>query len=106
MHYRNIWNEVPEPKVENTPSRFGRALGKYTVRVLDSCTDCLKCVAVCPQGVFQTKGNRLAPPLDHLCLGRECAAKANRCVKNCPVNAIRVGLNPSSKALGGFSLDP
>ena len=22
MHYRNIWNEVPEPKVENTPSRL------------------------------------------------------------------------------------
>lgn len=106
MYYRNIWNEVPEPKVEHAPSRFGRALGKYTVRVLDACTDCLKCVAICPQGVFQSKGNRLPPTLDHLCLGVECAKKPNRCVKNCPVNAIRVGLNPSSKALGDHRWTP
>ena len=106
MHYRNIWNETPQPNVKRTPSRFGRALGKYTVRVLDACTDCLKCVAVCPQGVFQTRGNRLTAPLDHLCLGRDCANKFNRCVKNCPVDAIRVGLNPSSKALGDFRWTP
>ncbi len=106
MDYRNIWNETPKPKVEHTPSRFGRALGKYTVRVLDACTDCLKCVAVCPQNVFEAKGNRLAPPLDHLCLGLECAKKPNRCVKNCPVDAIRVGVNPSSKAMGDFRWTP
>jgi len=106
MHYRNIWNEAPEAKVEHAPSRFGRALGKYMVRVMDSCVNCLKCVAVCPQGVFQSHGNRLAAPLDHLCLGIECSRKATRCVRNCPENAIRVGINPSSKALGDYRWTP
>lgn len=100
MHYRNVWSEVPQAKVTTTPSRFGRAIGKYTVVVSDECNDCLKCVAVCPASVFRVRGGKLEPPHDHLCLGIECSKKSNRCVRNCPVDAIRVAPNPTAKALG------
>ncbi len=100
MDYKNVWSEVPRAEVVNTPSRFGHALGKYTVVVSDACNDCLKCVAVCPESVFAAQGGKLNPPRDHLCLGVDCSAKSNRCVRNCPAGAIRVGLNPSSRALG------
>lgn len=100
MHYRNVWSEVPPAEVKETPSRFGRGLGKYSVVISDACNDCLKCVAVCPEKVFETKGGKLTPPRDHLCLGIECSKKSNRCLRNCPVNAIRVAVNPSIGALG------
>ncbi len=100
MHYKNVWSEIPPADVVNTPSRFGRAIGKYAVLVSDACNDCLKCVAVCPEAVFEAHGGKLAPPRDHLCLGINCAARSDRCVSNCAVEAIRVGLNPSAKALG------
>ncbi len=100
MHYKNVWSEVPPSKVVPTPSRFGRALGKYTVSISDACNDCLKCVVVCPVNVFEATGGKLTPPRDHLCLGIECSKKSNRCVRNCPVDAIRVAENPSCKALG------
>ncbi len=100
MQYRNIWSEIPPAVVKPTPSRFGNPLGKYSVRVLDSCTECMKCVAMCPEGVFTAEGGKLAAVRDHLCLGPNCAKKSDRCVRNCPSSAIRVGMNPSSKALG------
>ncbi len=100
MHYKNVWSEVPPAEAVNAPSRFGRALGKYTVSISDACNDCLKCVVVCPVKVFEAAGGKLIPPRDHLCLGIECSKKSNRCVVNCPVEAIRVAENPSCKALG------
>ncbi|MFZ5867887.1 MAG: glutamate synthase-related protein [Thermodesulfobacteriota bacterium] len=100
MHYKNIWSEVPLREVIATPSRFRRGLGKYTVMVSDACDHCLKCVVVCPENVFEARGNKLEPPRDHLCLGIECSKKSNRCIANCPAAAIRVGVNPSIKALG------
>jgi glutamate synthase domain-containing protein 2/ferredoxin len=100
MHYKNVWSEVPAREVVETPSRFRNAIGKYTVSISDACTDCLKCVAVCPMEVFRNQGGKLLPPSDHLCLGIECSQKSNRCIRNCPEDAIRVGLNPSAPALG------
>ena len=100
MDYKKVWREVPPAETVETPSRFGRAIGKYSVVVTDACNDCLKCVAVCPEKVFEVQGGKLAPPLDHRCLGIDCSLKSNRCVRNCHLGAIRVGLNPSAKALG------
>jgi glutamate synthase domain-containing protein 2/ferredoxin len=100
MHYTNVWREVPSAEVINTPSRFRRGLGKYAVVVSDSCNDCLKCVAVCPEEVFESSGGKLRPPLDHLCLGVACSLRSDRCIANCPEDAIKVRLNPSAKALG------
>jgi len=100
MHYKNIWSEVPPATPIPTPSRFGRAIGKYTVMISEACNDCLRCVSVCPEKVFETQGGKIVPPHDHLCLGIECSKKSNRCIANCPVNAIRVNLNPSAEALG------
>jgi len=100
MHYKNVWSEVPSARVVNTPSRFGRALGKYNVVVSDACNDCLKCVAVCPEQVYQVRGGKLMPPRDHLCLGIECSKRPDRCIRNCPVDAISVGVSPSARALG------
>lgn len=100
MHRKNVWSEVPACEVVKTPSRYRNSIGKYTVVVSDACNDCLKCVAVCPVGVFEPSGGKLLSPLDHFCLGPECAKKSNRCVVNCPVNAIKVRHNPTVKALG------
>lgn len=100
MHYVNEWTQVPGRDVVVTPSRFGRGMGKFTVVVSDACNGCLKCVAVCPESVFVLAGNKLLLPRDHLCLGVNCANRADRCVKNCPESAIRVALNPSARALG------
>jgi len=100
MHYKNVWNEVPRPEVVKTPSRFRRGLGKYAVMVSEACNNCLKCVAVCPEKVFEERGGKLLPPHDHLCLGVECSLKSNRCARNCPTAAIRVGMNPSTRAMG------
>ncbi|MBM3301133.1 MAG: FMN-binding glutamate synthase family protein, partial [Deltaproteobacteria bacterium] len=106
MHYRNVWSAVPPAEVVETPSRFGRALGKYCVVVSDACNDCLKCVAVCPVHVLEVRGRKLAAPRDHLCLGTECSKKSNRCVLNCPADAIRVAPNPSARALGDTRWTP
>ncbi|MFH0824517.1 MAG: glutamate synthase-related protein [Pseudomonadota bacterium] len=100
MHYKNVWSEVPQPVVVDTPSRFRHGIGKYGVLVADHCDHCLKCAAVCPVGVFQTAGGKLMTPRDHLCLGVNCSKKPSRCVNNCHVGAIRVGLNPTAQALG------
>lgn len=100
MHYRNVWSEVPPAQVVNTPSRFDHGIGAFSVVVSDACNDCLKCVAVCPEKVFDSQGGRLIPTRDHLCLGVECSKKSNRCVRNCPTGAIRVGPNPDARALG------
>ncbi len=91
---------MPPAQVVNTAGRFRHSMGKYTVVVSDACTDCLKCVAVCPEHVFEALGGKLADPKDHLCLGIECSQKSNRCVLNCPESAIRVAPNPSMQALG------
>jgi len=106
MHYRNVWSEVPPAVPIPTPSRFGRAIGKYTVMVTEACNDCLKCASVCPEKVFEVQGGKLLSPHDHLCLGIECSQKSNRCVRTCPVSAIRVGLNPSARALGDLRWTP
>lgn len=100
MHYRNVWSEVPPAEVVNTPSRFDHGIGAFSVAVSEACTDCLKCVAVCPENVFVARGGKLEPSRDHLCLGVDCAKKSNRCVLNCPVGAIKVGPNPSARTLG------
>ncbi len=100
MHHKNIWREVPPAEVVETGSRFGRAIGKYSVTVSEACNDCLRCAVVCPAKIFEVQGGKLMAPHDHRCLGVECSKKSNRCVRNCPVDAIRVGLNPSAKALG------
>jgi len=100
MRYKNIWSEVPPAEVAETPSRFGHGLGKYFVVVSDACNHCLRCVVACPEKVYAAQGDKLMAPRDHLCLGVECAKRSDRCVRTCPVNAIRVAHNPSAKAIG------
>ena len=100
MNESNVWSELPLAQVVNSPSRFGYSIGKYMVAVSDTCNHCLKCVALCPEKVFQIQGVKLEPPRDHLCLGIACSKRSDRCVRNCPVQAIRVVANPSARALG------
>lgn len=100
MKYKNVWSQIPEPKVELTRSRFRHSIGKYSVVISEACNDCLKCAAICPENVFEVQGDKILPPLDHLCLGVECSKRSDRCIANCPENAIRVSLNPSAKTIG------
>ena len=89
------WQPVP------TPSRFRNALSKYRVwRDESKCIKCGKCVEVCPYGVHTKSGSYIRRPKSHLCLGFACQEKEFYCVDKCPVQALKVSINPMYGTLG------
>ncbi len=72
----------------NTSAKLG-ILGTRVAIDLDECTGCLKCLAVCPVGVFQryetpSQEVKVAPVKEAICL--ECLA----CEVVCPVEVLLV----------------
>ena len=51
-------------------------------------------------GVFEDKGGYPEMPLEHLCLGLECAAQETSCQNVCPQGALKVAPHPAAKSLG------
>ena len=101
MHYKNVWSEVPPAEVVNTPSRFGHAMGKYTVVVSDACNDCLKCVAVCPEEVFDARGREARSSQGPSVPGHRLLEKIESLHAQLSVQAQSGWvLNPSARALG------
>lgn len=88
------------PEIKRTPSRFRNAIGKYLVRRNKDCIACGKCAEVCPYGVHETRGKRMAPPKDYLCLASECQKQGRYCVAECPQGALSVVLNPVMEVIG------
>lgn len=97
-------NKVCLPEVINTPSRYRNPIGKYVVKRNSNCISCGKCAQLCPHGVHLRYDNYSQPvrPLDHKCIGPQCAAHDYYCVKNCPVNALSVSLNPIHETIGDY----
>lgn len=88
------------PEVRRTPSRFRNAIGKYIVRRSKACTACGKCAEVCPYGVHQPAGKKMARPKDYRCIGLECREKGSSCVEQCPEKALSVAPNPLMEVIG------
>ncbi|MDI6703430.1 MAG: glutamate synthase-related protein [bacterium] len=82
--------------VKRAPSRFRNAIAKYIVRRTQGCSVCGTCIRVCPFGVHEYAGKKLARPREHLCIGPSCA----RCIKECPNGALSLVSNPLYETLG------
>jgi glutamate synthase domain-containing protein 2/Na+-translocating ferredoxin:NAD+ oxidoreductase RNF subunit RnfB len=92
---------LAEKLVNPTRSRFRRALSKFKVVRTSACIACGKCAEVCAYGVHVKGGKRLLAPRSHLCRGPEvCRANDAYCGDHCPVDAIRVGIDPMWETFG------
>jgi glutamate synthase domain-containing protein 2/ferredoxin len=92
------------PEVITTPSRYRNPIGKYMVKRNSRCISCGLCAKLCPYGVHLRYENYSQPvrPRDYRCIGPKCAANGFFCVKNCPQNALSVGLNPTLETIGDY----
>ncbi len=88
------------PIIEEAPSRFRNALGKYRITIKNTCSNCGVCVETCPYGVFKKGLRRSRVAADHLCLGPSCSKNRFYCVARCPEKAISLTPNPSFEVLG------
>ncbi|MBW1856319.1 MAG: 4Fe-4S binding protein, partial [Deltaproteobacteria bacterium] len=81
-------------EIKTTPSRFRNPIGKYKIRRSPQCIGCGKCVELCPYGVHQWVGKKLARPKDHKCIGFSCHKNPFYCIDQCPQKALRLVVNP------------
>ncbi len=88
------------PEVKEVPSRFRNALGKYRISISKACTNCGKCIDLCPYGVYKPGMKRPKTISDHLCIGFDCGKNDFYCVDKCPEKAISLRSNPSFEVLG------
>jgi len=96
----NGFTGAAEP-VDFCASRFRNRFGKYRVVRTSACIGCGKCAEVCAYGVHVKAGQRMLAPKSHLCRGSKvCKAVDRFCGDHCPVNAIRVGPDPSWLTFG------
>lgn len=87
---------VELPEVKRTPSRFRNAIGKYRLRRTSVCVACGTCAHLCAYGVHIKRNNKMATPRDYLCIGYGC----NKCVEECPENALSMEINPLTGVIG------
>ncbi|MDD5702508.1 MAG: hypothetical protein PHU23_10725, partial [Dehalococcoidales bacterium] len=92
------------PEVVRVPSRYRNPIGKYIVKRNAACISCGLCARLCPYGVHLRYDNYSRPlrPLDYRCIGPKCEANSFFCVKNCPRNALAVGINPVLETIGDY----
>ncbi|MCK5850441.1 MAG: hypothetical protein KAH23_05955 [Kiritimatiellae bacterium] len=105
-----VLQDMPEKRWEFTPvkgkitkakSRYRNSMALYRVVRTSDCIACGKCTEVCQFGVHKMAGKRMLAPKSHLCRGYEvCRGSDRYCVNHCPVNALRVGIDPSWAAFG------
>lgn len=83
-------------------------IGKYRISLSDDCFHCGLCVKLCPCGVFERKEgfNHVTAPNSPLCEGPDCTAGPYHCTKQCPVDAIKIEMDPQWKTLGDFRWTP
>jgi glutamate synthase domain-containing protein 2/ferredoxin len=92
------------PEVIPAPSRYRNPIGKYMVKRNSRCISCGLCAKLCPYGVHLRYENYSQPvrPRDYRCIGPKCAANSFFCVRNCPQNALSMGLNPTLETIGDY----
>ncbi len=87
--------------VKPCPSRFRNSLSKYRVVRTSACIACGRCTEVCAYRVHIKGGNRMLAPRSDLCRGPDtCRANNAYCADHCPVDAIRVGVDPMWETFG------
>jgi glutamate synthase domain-containing protein 2/ferredoxin len=89
-------------EVRPAPDRYRNALGKYTVDRSAACASCGRCVEACVYGVHSKPAGYAftVRPLDHLCIGPDCAETAASCVAQCPQKALTVRPNATAQCMG------
>ncbi|HTY61476.1 MAG TPA: glutamate synthase-related protein [Acidobacteriota bacterium] len=94
--------ENVQREVRPVPERYRNAIGKYRVTRLASCIACGRCAELCPEGVhIRPEGYAyMLRPQDHRCIGPACAKTDHYCIRQCPVNALALRLNPNVECLG------
>jgi ferredoxin len=88
--------------VHPAPDRYRNAIGKYKIDRLASCASCGRCVELCSRGVHVKPAGYAFTlrPLDHLCIGPDCAETDRSCVAQCPQKALTMRRNPSAECMG------
>jgi len=97
------WPQQSVPReVHPAPDRYRNAVGKYKVDRLAACQSCGRCVEACRFGVHAKPAGYAYTlrPLDHLCIGPECAETAESCVAQCPHQALSVRPNSTAQCMG------
>jgi glutamate synthase domain-containing protein 2/ferredoxin len=94
--------ETVAREVRPAPDRYRNVLGKYKVDRLAACQSCGRCVEACVYGVHSKPAGYAFTlrPLDHLCIGPDCAETAASCVAQCPQHALTVRPNGSAQCMG------
>jgi glutamate synthase domain-containing protein 2 len=95
-------------EIKHRPSPYRSEISLYQISLSDDCFHCGLCVDVCPYGVFERKEgfNHVSTPNSDLCEGPNCKAGAYHCVTKCPVDAIKIDVDPQWKTLGDFRWTP
>ncbi len=95
-------------EIKSCNSRFHKNIGKYKVSLSDSCFHCGLCVEICPYCVFDRIDgfNQVSTPNSAGCMGPECKEGPYYCTTKCPVDAIKIELDPQWKTLGDFRWTP
>ena len=93
---------VVSRQVRPAPDRYRNALGKYKINRSADCVACGECARLCPQGVHVKPDGYTFTlrPLDHQCIGPDCAKTDHFCVAKCKQKALTLMRNPSVDAMG------
>ena len=93
---------VVSRQVRPAPDRYRNALGKYKINRSADCVACGECARLCPQGVHVKPDGYTFTlrPLDHLCIGPDCAKTDHFCVAKCKQKALTLMRNPNVDAMG------
>ncbi len=83
-------------------------ISKYQISLSDDCFHCGLCVELCPYEVFERREgfNHVTAPNSPRCEGPDCTAGSYHCATQCPVEAIKIEMDPQWKTLGDFRWTP
>ncbi|UCC39050.1 MAG: alpha-hydroxy-acid oxidizing protein [Candidatus Aminicenantes bacterium] len=95
-------------EIKPCTTTYRNEIGKYLVSLEDSCFHCGLCMKMCPYSVFERMDgfNYISTPKSANCLGPDCKEGPFSCVTKCPVEAIKIEIDPQWKTLGDYRWTP